>query len=71
MRGTRSLQKQERMSDREPWLLRPEEAAALLSVSRSKVYELMAANVLPSITIGRTRRIDAQALRQWLDAQGG
>ncbi len=41
----------------------PQEAAALLSVSRTKIYELMASGQLGSILIGRARRIPADALR--------
>jgi excisionase family DNA binding protein len=42
------------------------EAAELLSVSRTKVYELMAAGLLDSIHIGRSRRIPADALRRYV-----
>ncbi|HET9442850.1 MAG TPA: excisionase family DNA-binding protein [Acidimicrobiales bacterium] len=43
-------------------LLRPEEAAALLSVGRSRIYELMAAAKLKSVRIGGSRRIPVAAL---------
>jgi excisionase family DNA binding protein len=48
----------------------PREAATLLSVSRTKVYELMAAGLLHSIQIGRSRRIPAEALHRFIVAQG-
>ena len=35
----------------------PAEAAVALGMSRSKVYELMADGTLPSLTLGRSRRI--------------
>jgi excisionase family DNA binding protein len=44
-------------------LYRPIEAAALLSVSRSRIYELLASGELASVAIGRSRRIPAEALR--------
>ena len=37
-------------------LLRPREAAALLGLGRSTVYELIASGAIPSLTIGRSRR---------------
>lgn len=52
-----------------PWLMRVEAAAELLSVSRSLVYELINRGELPSVRIGGCRRIDAEALRRWIDGQ--
>ncbi|HJQ76485.1 MAG TPA: helix-turn-helix domain-containing protein [Acidimicrobiia bacterium] len=43
-------------------LLRPEEAAELLSIGRSKVYELIGTGELRSVRIGVSRRIPADAL---------
>ncbi len=43
-------------------LLRPEEAADYLALSRARVYELMAAGEIESILIGRSRRIPLAAL---------
>jgi excisionase family DNA binding protein len=51
------------------WLLKPEEAADVLNVSRSTVYNLMAAGLLRSITICRSRRIPVDALREWVNQQ--
>lgn len=50
-------------------LLRPSEVATALSVSRSKVYELMAAGAIPSITIGGVRRVPLDRLREWIASQ--
>ena len=47
-------------------LVRVEEAATLLSLSRSKVYALMAAGELHSVTIGRSRRIPMEALTDYV-----
>jgi excisionase family DNA binding protein len=50
-------------------LLRPHEAAELLGLGRSTVYELIASGALPSITIGKSRRVPLEALRAWVRAQ--
>ena len=47
-------------------LLTVVEAAEHLCVSRSKVYELLAAGELPSVRIGRTRRIAMSALADFI-----
>ena len=44
------------MTNRE--LLKPEQAAEVLKISRSLLYELLKAGVLPSVKIGRSRRIE-------------
>ena len=49
-------------------LLTPIEAAARLSISRTKIYELMAAGTLRSIHIGRLRRVPVDALREFVGA---
>lgn len=46
----------------------PEQAAAVLSVSRTRVYELLAAGQLQSVKLGRSRRIPDLALREFVDA---
>lgn len=43
------------------------EAAEIIGLSRSKVYELLADGELPSIRIGRTRRIDTVDLDAFID----
>ena len=47
-------------------LLTPNEAAQQLAVSRTKIYELMAAGTLRSIHIGRLRRVPVDALRDFI-----
>jgi excisionase family DNA binding protein len=47
----------------EPLLLTVLEAADVLRLSRSKLYELMGAGIVPSIQIGRARRISMDDLR--------
>ena len=50
-------------------LLRPHGAAELLGLGRSTVDELIASGAIPSITIGRSRRVPLEALRAWVRAQ--
>jgi excisionase family DNA binding protein len=49
-------------------LLRPEEAARALSISRTRIYELMASGRLRSVKIGRSRRIAVDALAAFVSA---
>ena len=52
----------------EKLLYTPREAALLLSLSRTKVYELIASGELDSIQVGRSRRIPAEALNAFVRA---
>lgn len=45
----------------------PEEAGVILSICRSRVFELMAAGTLESVKIGRSRRIPHQALVDYVE----
>ena len=47
----------------EELLLRPHECAEVLGLRRSKVYQLIAGGAIPSIAIGKSRRIPLDALR--------
>lgn len=53
-------------------LLRPAEAAEILGVSRSKLYELVAARKLPSVRLddGRLIRIPLSALKALVEKAG-
>lgn len=53
----------------EPLLVRVEEAARLLSLSRSTIYEMLDAGELPSVRRGAARRIPIAALRAWVARQ--
>ena len=53
----------------EPLLVRVEEAARMLSLSRSTIYEMMDAGELPSVRRGTARRIPVAALRAWVAKQ--
>ncbi|MFI5387093.1 MAG: helix-turn-helix domain-containing protein [Fimbriimonadales bacterium] len=50
----------------EPILLRPVDLVSLLQLSRAQVYLLLASGEIPSIRIGRLRRIRRQDLEDWL-----
>jgi excisionase family DNA binding protein len=57
-----------------PILLRPEQAARVLTVSRWKVFELIRLGELRSVKVGGSRRISAMALREFvlrLERDGG
>ncbi len=47
-------------------LLRPEEAAHALAISRSKVYQLMAARRLGSVLVGGSRRVPIEAIDEFV-----
>ena len=48
-------------------LLRVEEAAQWLGVGRTKTYELVHKGTLPSVTIGRSRRIAVSAFEAFVE----
>lgn len=53
----------------EKLLLRAEEAAELLGVGRTKVYELIGRGEMPVVRIGRCLRIPRRTLDQWINDQ--
>jgi excisionase family DNA binding protein len=57
------------MKNVERLLLRPAEAAELLGISRSRMYELLRNDEVPSIVLGRARskRIPLDRLKIWID----
>lgn len=52
-----------------PLLVSPETAAGILEVSRTQVYVMLASGELPSLKIGRLRRIPVRALEEWIASQ--
>jgi excisionase family DNA binding protein len=48
-------------------LLTPEEAADVLSIGRSKVYELISDGRLPSVRIDASRRVPISALVEFVE----
>jgi excisionase family DNA binding protein len=53
----------------DPLLLKPEEAARVLGIGRSKLFELLAAGELPVVRIGHCTRIPAADLAHWVEAR--
>lgn len=49
-----------------PILLRVEEAAKLLSVSKSFLWQLIWDDLVPHIRIGKVVRVPRQALEEWV-----
>jgi excisionase family DNA binding protein len=50
-------------------LLRPEEAADAIGLSRARFYELLASKQIKSIKIGRSRRVPISELQSWIAAE--
>jgi DNA binding domain, excisionase family len=53
----------------EKLLLRPTEAAEVIGLGRSKMYELLAKGIVPSIRIGKSVRVPVEDLRAWIKKQ--
>ena len=51
-------------------LLRPEEVAKALGIGRTTVFELIRSGELRSVKIGKSRRIPAEAVREYVDGPG-
>lgn len=46
----------------------PSEAARMASISRTKLYELIATNAIASVKFGSRRLIRVSAIEAWLDS---
>jgi excisionase family DNA binding protein len=57
------------MAESERLLYRPAEVGELIGVSRARAYELIASKVIPSIRIGSSIRVPADALKVWIGRQ--
>jgi excisionase family DNA binding protein len=53
----------------EPLLLTPEQAFEMIAIGRSHGFKLIASGELPSIKIGRLRRIPRADLQRWVEKQ--
>jgi excisionase family DNA binding protein len=51
------------------WYVTPKEAARLLSLGRSTMYELVASKAIASIHVGRAVRVSVDGLREWAKSQ--
>jgi excisionase family DNA binding protein len=52
-----------------PWLLDSREVARLLGIGRTKAFELMVRQELPTVRIGRCVRVPAGGLAIWIASQ--
>ena len=50
-------------------LYKPAEVGEAIGVSRARAYELIATGTIPSIKIGSSIRVPADALRRWIAQQ--
>lgn len=50
----------------EQLLYKPEQAAAVIGIGRSKMFELMATGAVVSVQIGRSRRIPRESLELYV-----
>lgn len=53
----------------QPVLLTVEQVCRIINIGRSKTYELIASNLIPSISIGRSRRVLREDLMAWIEKQ--
>jgi excisionase family DNA binding protein len=53
----------------QPILLKAEQVCSIVNLGRSKVYELIATRQIPSISIGRSRRVLREDLMAWIEKQ--
>jgi excisionase family DNA binding protein len=49
----------------EKLLLRPEEAAQMLGIARSRLYQMLRDGHVPFVLIGNKKRVPAEALHSW------
>jgi excisionase family DNA binding protein len=57
------------VNQEQPVLLTVEQVCRIINMGRSKTYELIAANLIPSISIGRSRRVLREDLMAWIEKQ--
>jgi excisionase family DNA binding protein len=50
-----------------PLLLSVQDTSRLLGIGRSQIYKLLASGELPSVKVGRLRRIPSHALHKWIE----
>jgi excisionase family DNA binding protein len=50
----------------EQLLLKPDEAATAMGISRSKAYALIARGDIPCVRVGSSVRVPVDALRDWI-----
>lgn len=52
-----------------PLLLKPEQAAQLLNLSRGRIYQLLKDGSLPSVRIGKALRVPSDSLAEWVESR--
>ena len=50
-----------------PLILNPAETAIVLGISRKNLYELFGINAIPTVMVGKRRRVPRESLRRWLE----
>lgn len=53
----------------QPLLLNVAQVSKMLSLGRTKVYDLIATNQLPVVRFGRAVRVPVASLRRWVEEQ--
>jgi excisionase family DNA binding protein len=53
----------------QPLLLNVAQVSKMLSLGRTKVYDLIATNQLPVVRFGRAVRVPCASLRRWVEEQ--
>ena len=51
-------------------LMRVPEVAKVLNTTTPRAYELIRLGILPAVKMGRQVRVDANALREWIENGG-
>ena len=50
-----------------PLTLTPADTATVLGISRESVYDLFGINAIPTVLVGKRRRVPRESLRRWLE----
>lgn len=51
-----------------PMLYSPSQVARILGLSRTKTYDLLSSGAIPSVKIGRSRRVPARLLNDYIES---
>jgi excisionase family DNA binding protein len=57
------------LDDIQPLLLTVSQAAKMLNLGRTKVYELIATEGLPVVHFGRAKRVSMASLQRWIESR--
>jgi len=55
--------------DNDKLLIKPAEAARLLSICERKLWAMTDSNEIPCVRLGRSKRYDPADLKTWIDEQ--